>query len=91
MIRWAVAHFVDFHTGTVNVVLHVIGFAGLFYSIHRLDWRLFVTFLVIVELGHVYNHVAGIKPYDTRPLIVLWRMSAFTAVVTTAHFIQLFA
>ena len=88
MVNWAVAHFLDFHHGWVNIVLHVVGFAGLFYSIYRSDGALFAVFLVIVELGHFYNHVAGIKPYDLRPWVILWRVTAFSAVMAIAYGIR---
>lgn len=67
--RWmknAVNHFVDFHKGAVNIILHLIGFAGLFYSIYRLNWILFTASFIVVEAGHVYNHITGLKKYDFR-------------------------
>ncbi len=80
-IKKALDFFDDFHQGAVNRIAHVIGFVGLFYSVYKLDWKLFALSLVIVEGGHVYNHFAGIKPYDFRPKVTFWRMCIFLAVV----------
>ncbi len=41
LIKKAVNHFIDFHKGTINIILHVIGFIGIFYSIYILNWILF--------------------------------------------------
>ncbi|MDO8594333.1 MAG: hypothetical protein Q7R93_02350 [bacterium] len=81
----ALNFFDDFHQGTVNRIAHVIGFAGLFYSVYKLNWKLFALFLIIVEGGHVYNHFAGIKPYDFRPKITFWRVFIFLAVVAAFY------
>lgn len=89
-IKNAISHFVHFHRGAVNIVLHVIGFTGLFYSIYKRDWILFALFLFMVEVGHVYNHVAGIKPYDFRLPVIFWRVSIFIAVVLVFYFLANF-
>lgn len=81
MIKEALEHFINFHQGSVNIFLHVVGFIGLFYSIYELNWILFGIFLVTLEIGHVYNHIAGIKPYDFRPKVIFWRVAIFMAVV----------
>lgn len=80
-IAKAVNFFGDFHKGAVNRLAHIIGFAGLFYSVYKVDWKLFAVFLVILEGGHVYNHFVGIKPYDFRLKVTFWRVSIFLAVV----------
>jgi len=80
-IKKALYFFNEFHQGAVNRIAHIIGFAGLFYSIYELDWKLFAVFLIILEGGHVYNHFAGLKPYDFRPKVTFWRVFIFLAVV----------
>ncbi len=86
LIKKAINHFLDFHKGTVNIVLHVIGFAGLFYSIYKLSWILFAFFLIVLELGHIYNHIAGIKKYDLRLKVNFWRVIIFIFVVVAFYF-----
>lgn len=86
-IRNAINHFLDFHKGTVNIILHLIGFAGIFYSIYKLDWLLFALSFIVVEIGHVYNHYTGIKKYDVRPMVIFWRLIIFLSVVALFYFI----
>ena len=81
-------HFTKFHKGTVNIVLHVVGFLGIFYSIFRLNCELFALSLIVLELGHVYNHVVGIEKYDTRPKVLLWRAVIFLALVVGLYLIR---
>lgn len=81
MIKNAINHFLNFHKGAVNIILHIIGFAGLFYSIYKVNWILFGIFLIILEFGHVYNHIVGIEKYDFRPKIIFWRVTIFIVVV----------
>lgn len=80
-IKNILKHFTAFHKGPVNIVLHTVGFAGLFYSIYELNWMLLAIFLIILEIGHVYNHVTGTEPYDFRPKVIFWRVTIFIAVV----------
>jgi hypothetical protein len=84
----ALSHFTDFHSGTVNIVVHIIGFLGLFYSIYIFNWVLFAVSILVLESGHVYNHVAGIKPYDFRPKTIFWRVVIFIAVVVAAYLVS---
>ena len=86
MIKKAINHFIEFHKGSVNIALHIVGFAGLFYSIYKLNWLLFAVFLIVVEIGHVYNHIAGIKKYDLRLTITIWRILIFIVVVALFYF-----
>jgi ABC-type multidrug transport system permease subunit len=86
-IKGAIKHFIDFHKGAVNIILHIIGFAGIFYSIYKLDWLLFVVSFVVVEIGHIYNHFAGIKKYDFRFKVILWRLLIFLTVIAAFYFI----
>lgn len=44
-IRDAINHFLDFHKGTLNIILHIIGFAGIL--LQHLQIRL-VTFCTII-------------------------------------------
>lgn len=87
-IKYAIKHFLDFHKGSVNVILHTIGFAGIFYGIYKLDWLLFALSFVVVEIGHVYNHFAGIKKYDFRLKVIVWRLLIFLTVITIFYFIS---
>ena len=89
-IKKAINHFLDFHKGIVNIILHIIGFAGLFYSIYKLDWVLFTVFLIVLEIGHIYNHISGIKKYDFRFKINFWRILIFLVVVTFFYFLSRF-
>lgn len=89
-IKGAINHFFHFHKGVVNIFMHVVGFAGLFYSVYKLDWILFGIFLVMLEFGHVYNHVTGIEPYDFRPKVLFWRVTIFVAVVLVFFFVSNF-
>lgn len=89
MFKKAITHFFEFHQGVVNVVGHIIGFLGIFYSIYTLDWILFAVFLVVLEFGHVYNHVAGIKKYDFRPHVAFWRVVLFVFAVVFFYGITL--
>lgn len=81
MIKSAISHFLHFHKGVVNILLHIVGFAGLFYSIYKLDWFLFGIFLIVVEVGHIYNHLVGVERYDFRPRVLFWRVTIFVGVV----------
>ncbi len=88
MIKDAINHFIHFHKGVVNIILHTIGFIGLFYSIYTFDWILFSIFLVVIESGHVYNHFAGIEPYDLRPKVLFWRVAIFVVVIVAFFLIS---
>lgn len=79
MIKNAVAYFSEFHKGAVNQIVHVVGFAGVFYSIYGRNVLLFSVSVVALESGHIYNHVAGIKKYDFRPRIIFSRLVVFGA------------
>ena len=86
MIKKAINHFIGFHKGSVNIILHIVGFTGLFYSIYKLNWILFALFLLVVEIGHVYNHIFGIKKYDFRLKVTIWRILIFVIVVALFYF-----
>ena len=87
-IKQAFNFFDEFHQGAVNRVAHVIGFAGLFYSVYKLDWKLFALFLIIWEGDLSYNHFADVKVYDVRPKVALWRVFTFPAVVAGFYLIS---
>lgn len=86
LIKNAVDHFLDFHRGYVNISLHIIGFAGIFYSIYKLDWILFTIFLIVVEVGHIFNHIVAIKKYDFRFKVIIWRILIFNTVIAVFYF-----
>ena len=81
-------HFIHFHKGVVNILLHIVGFAGIFYSIFKLDWKMFAVFLVIVEVGHFYNHITGIEDYDMGPKVLFWRVAIFLLLITTLYLVR---
>ena len=84
----ALTHFIRFHKGTVNIALHIVGFAGVFYSIQILNWLLFAFSLMVVESGHVYNHFAGIKSYESSRQINFWRVTTFLILVAVFYLIS---
>ncbi len=86
MLKKAVSHFFNFHKGAVNIALHVVGFLLLIYSLVVSNRLLFGTSLIVIELGHVYNHYMGIEAYDTRPKIIFWRVSIFCALVVLFYY-----
>jgi len=49
--------FTDFHKGTVNIILHIISFAVMFYGLAIQDTLLVILGLAVIdELGHIYNY-----------------------------------
>lgn len=79
---------IDWHVGTVNIAMHIAGSAGLYRSVRRKDWRLFAASVLTLELGHVYNYVTGLRPYDVRPRILAGRAAAFTGLVAGMYLIS---
>ena len=50
--------FTDFHKGTVNIILHIISFAVMFYGFAVKDTLLVILGLAVIdELGHIYNYL----------------------------------
>jgi len=50
--------FTDFHKGTVNIFLHIISFAVMFYGLVIKDTLLVILGLAVIdELGHIYNYL----------------------------------
>ena len=88
MIKNAIKFFINFHKGFVNILLHIIGFLIIFYSIYKFNWLLFTLGLVILEFGHFYNHLAKIEPYDFRPKIIIYRIAVFIVIVLIFFFIS---
>ena len=66
--------------------MHIVGFALLIYSLFILSWQLFALSIVIIEGGHVYNHIRGIEPYDFRPKVCFWRTFAFIVFTLAVFF-----
>ena len=49
--------FTDFHKGTVNIILHIISFAVMFYGLAVKDTLLVIIGVAVIdELGHIYNY-----------------------------------
>ena len=81
MIKNAINYFFSFHKGLVNIILHTVGFVGIFYSVYKLSWVLFGVFILVLECGHFYNHFTGIQPYDFTPKVIFSRISGFLVIV----------
>ena len=88
VIKKAINHFVDFHKGKVNIFLHIVGFAGVFYSIYIMNWIWFAVSLLILEAGHIYNHLVGIKTYDFRLKVNVCRLIIFLVVIAGFYFLS---
>lgn len=87
-IAQALRFFFRFHQGVVNIVLHVLGFIVCGYSIWQLDLKVFIASLLILESGHIYNHVTGIQQYDLRPKVFFWRALIFGLLVCAFYFFK---
>lgn len=87
-VRKALQFFFHFHRGTVNITLHVLGFALLIYAVFMMDWILFSVSLILIESGHIYNHIAKIEPYDFRPHVCFWRVTIFCGFVFLVYYIS---
>ena len=48
--------------------MHAIGIALIVYGVWQNHWYLLIVGPLILEIGHVYNHIRKIEPY---PLSVL--------------------
>ena len=49
--------FTDFHKGTVNIILHIISFAVMFYGLAVKDTLLVILGITVIdEFGHLYNY-----------------------------------
>ena len=88
MIFSGVNYFLDFHKGTINIILHILGLGGLLYSIHEQKLTIFIAALIILESGHLYNHFTGIKKYNLRWSILFWRVVVFILFVTLTYTIM---
>ncbi len=54
--------FTDFHKGTVNIILHIISFAVMFYGLAIKDILLVILGIAVIdELGHIYNYLIVYK------------------------------
>jgi len=54
--------FTDFHLGAVNIVLHLISFAVMFYGLMiKNTWLVVLGVGVINEFGHIYNYFIRFK------------------------------
>ena len=73
----ALSHFLLFHKGLVNVLLHLFGFIGIGLSLVHSNWMGFAMAALVLEAGHLYNHFRGIKRYDLRPKVLLLRLLFF--------------
>ena len=76
--------FLNFHTGIINILIHAIGIALAIYGVWRMNWVLIIIAPIIMEIGHAYNHMRGIKTY---PFKVLPLQAATYAVFLTAVYV----
>lgn len=61
---------VEFHSGTVNRLTHIIGFGLLIYGLIHKDWIIaFVWSPLFMESGHFYNHLI-LKKYRSRDELI---------------------
>jgi len=89
LINRAGRHFLDFHRGALNIACHIAGLTGLFFSIYGTNWLLLTASVLILEAGHLYNHLAGIRKYDFRLRLAVWRMIEFLVLITFLYFISM--
>jgi len=68
----------------------MIGIIMVFTGIYLLDLKIFAASLVILESGHIYNHVRKIKSYDFRLKTIFWRITSFILLVIIFYIITLF-
>jgi len=61
----------DFHKGTVNHILHFIGFTILGYGLGKPSLLLIILSPFIMELGHLYNYSRGIHKEQALKIIPL--------------------
>lgn len=47
--------FTDFHKGTINIVLHIISFAVMFYGLATRNTLLFVLGIGVIVLLKIFN------------------------------------
>lgn len=60
--------FLKFHKGVLNILIHVIGILLAIYGVWISSWPLIVVAPIVMEFGHLYNHLRKIEPY---PISVL--------------------
>lgn len=61
----------DFHHGSVNHILHFLGFTLLGYGLGKANIWLILLSPVIMELGHFYNYSRGIHKEHAIKIIPL--------------------
>ena len=88
LIQKAINHFVEFHKGWINILLHILGFAGIFYSVYRLSWLMFAVSFVVLESGHWYNHFIGKQKYESNLKVNAWRLVIFILAVIAMYWIS---
>ena len=60
----------EFHSGTINRIAHIIGFALLIYGLIQRDWIVaLVVSPLFMESGHLYNHLV-LKKYRSKNELV---------------------
>jgi hypothetical protein len=88
LIQKAINHFVEFHKGWINILLHILGFVGIFYSVYRLSWLMFAVSFVVLESGHWYNHFVGKQKYESNLKVNAWRLVIFVTTVIAMYWIS---
>lgn len=61
----------EFHQGSVNHIVHFIGFTILGYGLGKPNLILIILSPIIMELGHLYNYARGIHKEHAIKIIPL--------------------
>ncbi len=66
MINQAKYFFIHFHSGAVNIILHLASIPVIFLGLMNKSILLIVAGTVMQEAGHIYNHVTGKHKYSLK-------------------------
>lgn len=61
----------DFHHGSLNHVIHFVGFTVLGYGLGKKNLWLIIASPFIMEIGHIYNYLRGIHSEHAVKIIPL--------------------
>jgi hypothetical protein len=80
--------FLQFHKGILNICIHAIGIALAVYGVWQNNWFLIVVAPLIMETGHIYNHVRRIKPYPVSVLPL--QLATYIVFLFVVHVVKKF-
>jgi hypothetical protein len=87
MIRRHFTFFEEYHRGTVNILLHDIGFALWGIGVGSHNWIIIIVSPFIFESGHLYNYITGKKTkYDKKMIpiqLITWILFVALAFILT--------